>query len=208
MRGNTPSRSAASPTAITAASRSRPIVAGSACIARIFATRLDTRMPSFATHFTRRISGSAFSSHFPPSRSSQSPAASVAGTPEWCSATTSQASLNTGEPEEPGLVSPVYCASVRRLSGRRLSVLSRNTTCLRSPSGCWTMLTGCPRRILPSAPTSGRWPKSSIAAPSAPLAATATSVKSRSGSGSVTNSRSGSSRNSTGGISRLPMSSS
>jgi hypothetical protein len=29
----------------------------------------------------------------------------VRGTPEWCSAMISQASLNTGEPEEPGSVS-------------------------------------------------------------------------------------------------------
>ena len=62
-----------------------------------------TRTPSLASQAMR--CSPIHSCHTRPSLVTTSPALLRFGTPEWCSATTSHWSLNTGEPEEPGSVS-------------------------------------------------------------------------------------------------------
>ena len=71
---------------------------------------------------------------------------SRSGTPEWCSATSSHWSLNTGEPEEPGLY---HFCNEERAPVRRSLRLSRIASCLCSPLGCWMILTFSPTINLP-----------------------------------------------------------
>ena len=120
----------------------------------------DTRMPSLAIHLIDD-SLSVRGSKSRPSMVWMRPFFSLA-TPLWCSATTNQSLLWTGEPEEPPSVSVEYQSTSPLIL---MSWFSRTQTCLRSPLGCWTIVSHSPSTTLPSVATSGRKPKSASARP-------------------------------------------
>src|ERR1043165_7158625 len=129
-----------------------------------------TRTPSLAIQLIKV--SSVAESQILPSFVRMLPFASFSGTPLWCSATTCQNRLNTGDPDDPELVSVIY---QRKSPTSLMSLLSRTQTCLVWPAGCWIMVRYSPRSALPGSPLSGSQPQSDrFRPPACDTAATAT----------------------------------
>src|SRR5262245_5988500 len=126
-----------------------------------------TRMPSFAFHATASSPISGVQS-LPPLASQRSLPLTrrVSGTELWCSATTCQELLNTGEPDEPETVS-VWYQRYGPSSEYLRSLFSRTQTCFRSPLGCWMMVRYSPMNALPGSGLSRSQPNGSSAWPRA-----------------------------------------
>jgi len=64
--------------------------------------------------------------------------------------------LNTGDPDEPGLVSVEYQITS---SPRLRNWFSRTQICFRAPSGCWMIVSHSPSDALPVVSSNGKKPK-------------------------------------------------